>query len=203
MPIINYRTREINCKIVYVGPSLGGKTTNIKAIHAAVPRHNRTDLQCINTEGDRTLFFDYFSLDLEEIQGFQVKFLIYGVPGQPYYKATRKMVLNGVDGLVFVADSDRIRLHDNRESLQDLKEMLREYGYDYNSIPLVFQWNKRDLPDKSTPEELQNALNERGAPAFEAIAIQNKGVIETFRAVCAEVIRKLDESLAQQFYSRR
>lgn len=203
MPIINYKTHEINCKIVYVGPSLGGKTTNIRAIHSIIPSHNRSDLECVNTEGDRTLFFDYFSLDLEEIQGFRSKFLIYGVPGQPYYKATRKMVLNGVDGLVFVADSDNARLEENKESLADMKEMMQHYGYDYQAIPMVFQWNKRDLRYKYPVDELSRALNDRGVPEFEAIAIQNKGVVETFRAVCAEVIRKLDENLTNQFNFKR
>lgn len=201
MPIINYRTREINCKIVYVGPSLGGKTTNIQNIHSLVPAGSRTKLSSIDTEGDRTLFFDYFSMDLEEIAGFKTKFLIYGVPGQPYYRSTRKMVLNGVDGLVFVADSDKSRLDDNRESLQDLKEMLREYGYDYQTIPLVYQYNKRDLFYVTPVEEFEEILNERGCRSLEAIAVQNKGVVETFQAVCAEVIQKLNATLAQQFGS--
>lgn len=201
MPIINYRTREINCKIVYVGPSLGGKTTNIQAIHALIPGNNKTDLQSIDTEGDRTLFFDYFSLDLEEIAGFKTKFLIYGVPGQPYYRSTRKMVLNGVDGLVFVADSDKSRLQDNIESLEDLKSMLAEYGYDYETIPLVFQYNKRDLFFITSVDEFEEVLNERGCRSFEAIAIQYKGVVETFRAVCREVVLKLNETLNQQYGS--
>ncbi len=201
MPIINYRTREINCKIVYVGPSLGGKTTNIQNIHGLVPEASRTKLSSIDTEGDRTLFFDYFSMDLEEIAGFKTKFLIYGVPGQPYYRSTRKMVLNGVDGLVFVADSDKSRVEDNLESLQDLKEMLREYGYDYQTIPLVYQYNKRDLFYVTPVEEFEELLNERGCRSFEAVAVQNKGVVETFRAICAEVIQRLNATLAQQYGS--
>lgn len=203
MPIINYRSREINCKIVYVGPSLGGKTTNIQAIHGFIPQQSRTTLQSIDTEGDRTLFFDYFSMDLHEIAGFKTKFLIYGVPGQPYYRSTRKMVLNGVDGLVFVADSDRSRIQDNRESLDDLKSMLMEYGYDYNTIPLVMQYNKRDLFFVTPVEELEASLNDRGVPSFEAIAVEDRGVKETFRAVCREVIVKLNETLSQQYGSFR
>jgi signal recognition particle receptor subunit beta len=199
MPIINYRTREINCKIVYVGPSLGGKTTNIQNIHTMIPDQNRTRLSSIDTEGDRTLFFDYFSMDLEDIAGFKTKFLIYGVPGQPYYRSTRKMVLNGVDGLVFVADSDKSRIQDNLESLEDLKEMLKEYGYDYATIPMVFQYNKRDLFFITPADEFEELLNDRGCRSFEAIAIQNKGVVDTFRAVCAEVIHKLNNTLAQQY----
>jgi len=203
MPIINYRTREINCKIVYVGPSLGGKTTNIQAIHNLIPGNNRTDLQSIDTEGDRTLFFDYFSIDLEEIAGFKTKFLIYGVPGQPYYRSTRKMVLNGVDGLVFVADSDKSRLQDNLESLEDLKSMLFEYGYDYETIPLVFQYNKRDLFFITPVEEFEEVLNTRDCRSFEAIAVRYKGVVETFRAICREVVLRLNENLTQQYGSFR
>lgn len=201
MPIINYRTREINCKIVYVGTSLGGKTTNIKCIHGLIPQGNRTSLQSIDTEGDRTLFFDYFSMDLEDIAGFKTKFLIYGVPGQPYYRSTRKMVLNGVDGIVFVADSDKSRMNDNMESVADLKSMLAEYGYDYNTIPMVFQYNKRDLFFITSVEEFEETINDRGCRSFEAIAIQNRGVVETFRAICGEVIAKLNTTLNAQFGS--
>lgn len=203
MPIINYRTKEINCKIVYVGPSLGGKTTNVKAIHSMIPEASRTALQSIETEGDRTLFFDYFSFDLDEVAGFRTKFLVYGVPGQPYYRSTRKMVLNGVDGLVFVADSDKSRLQDNIESLLDLKTMLAEYGYDYLSIPMVFQYNKRDLFFVTSTDEFEEALNDRGCRFFEAIAIQNRGVVETFRAICGEVIMKLNSQLASRYGSYR
>lgn len=199
MPIINYRTREINCKIVYVGPSLGGKTTNIENIHQLIPDKNRTNLSSIDTEGDRTLFFDYFSIDLEDIAGFKTKFLVYGVPGQPYYRSTRKMVLNGVDGLVFVADSDKSRLQDNVESMEDLKGMLKEYGYDFDSMPLVFQYNKRDLFFITPVEEFEQVLNHRNCRSFEAIAIENQGVMETFKAICGEVVQKLNNTLAQQF----
>ena len=195
MPIINYKTKEINCKIVYVGPSLGGKTTSIQAIHHTVPHGNRSPLQSINTDGDRTLFFDYFALDLADIQGFKTKFLIYGVPGQPYYKSTRKMVLNGVDGLVFIADSDKYRFSDNMESLLDLKGMLQEYGYIYKKIPMVFQYNKRDLPNITPVEELEQVLNDRRCQHFESIAIQNQGVIETFKAICGEVVESVNHQL--------
>lgn len=203
MPIINYKTREVNCKIVYVGPSLGGKTTNVKAIHGIIPDQSRTALQSIDTEGDRTLFFDYFTFDLEEVAGFKTKFLVYGVPGQPYYRSTRKMVLNGVDGLVFIADSDKSRLNDNLESLQDLKGMLQEYGYDYLSIPMVMQYNKRDLFFVTSIEEFEEALNDRVCRFFEAVAIQNKGVIETFRAICGEVVMKLNSQLTAKYGSYR
>jgi len=182
-----------------VGPSLGGKTTNIQCIHGVIPDQNRTKLSSIETKGDRTLFFDYFSLEIENIGGFKTKFLIYGVPGQPYYRSTRKMVLNGVDGLVFVADSDKTRLQDNLESHEDLKSMLKEYGYDYNTIPLVYQYNKRDLFYITEVEEMEEALNERGCRSFEASAVKGEGVMETFRAVCSEVIQKLNTTLAQQY----
>jgi signal recognition particle receptor subunit beta len=198
MPIVNYKSREINCKIVYVGPSLGGKTTSIMALHSSVPSQHKSHLQTVNTEGDRTLFFDYFSLDLAQIKGLRTNFLIYGVPGQPHYRSTRKMVLNGVDGLIFVADSQRHRLTDNLESMDDLKEMLDEYGYDYDAIPIVFQYNKRDLPDLIPGTELDQALNDRQAQSFESVAIHTKGVIEAFRVLCCEVIEKLNAELASR-----
>lgn len=191
MPIINYKTKEINCKVVYVGPSLGGKTTNIQAIHHSVSPDHRTPLQSVNTDGDRTLFFDYFALNMQEIQGFKMKFLIYGVPGQPYYKSTRKMVLNGVDGLVFIADSAKYRFSDNLESLLDIKGMLMEYGYVFEEIPLIFQYNKRDLPEITPVGEFQRVLNDRNVPYYESIAIQNKGVQQTFQAICNDVMKKL------------
>ncbi len=199
MPIINYRTREINCKIVYVGPSLGGKTTNIQFIHGNLPSDSRTKLSSIDTEGDRTLFFDYFAMEVGDIAGFKTKFLIYGVPGQPYYRSTRKMVLNGVDGLVFVADSDKSRLDDNLESLEDLKAMLKEYGYDYSTIPLIFQYNKRDLFYITEVDEFEDVLNDRGCRSFEAVAIKGEGVSDTFKAICSEVVQKLNNDLAQQY----
>lgn len=196
MPIINYRAREINCKIVYCGPSLGGKTTNIKALHSALPSQHKSPLQIIDTHDDRTLFFDYFSLNLAQIKGMQARFLIYAVPGQDYYKATRKMVLQGVDGIVFVADSDARRLEDNIASLADLKSLLTEHGYDYDSIPLALQFNKRDLPDILSVEQLDQALNDKGSRTFEAIATESKGTVETFKYICSAVVAKLNQDLA-------
>ena len=200
MAIINYKQREINCKIVYVGPSVGGKTTNIQCIHGRLPPDHRSSLQCINTEGDRTLFFDYFSLDVQTVQGMATKFLVYAVPGQPLYRSTRKMVLNGVDGIVFVADSNANRLSDNLEALLEIKAMLEEYGYDYSSIPLVLQYNKRDLENTTPVEEFETMLNDRNCPYFESVAIENKGVIDTFKAICTKVIEHLNERLG--VYSR-
>lgn len=195
MPIINVRAKEINCKIVYCGPSLGGKTTNIKAIYGSLPSQHKSELQVIDTHDDRTLFFDYFSLNLSQIRGMNARFLVYGVPGQDYYKATRKMVLQGVDGVVFVADSDSSRMKDNIASLADLKALLLEHGYDYNTIPLVLQYNKRDLPNISAVDDLNRGLNDKNSPFFEAVAIDGLGVVETFRRICSCVISKLNQDL--------
>ncbi len=192
MPILNIKAREIKCKIVYVGPSLGGKTTNIKAIHDQLPGGHTTELQIIDTHDDRTLFFDYFSVNLAKIKGMQTRFLVYAVPGQDYYKATRKMVLQGVDGIVFVADSDSARLQDNLASMADLKALLLEHGYDYQALPLVLQWNKRDLPNISSVDQLNQLLNNKGSMHVEAVAIEGTGVAETFKAICAQVIANLN-----------
>ena len=195
MPIINTKEREISCKIVYYGPSLGGKTTNIQQIHAKSPADQRSQLQCVNTQGDRTLFFDHFDLNLGSVGGMKTRFQIYGVPGQVRYRVTRKMVLSGVDGVVFVADSSGSRLGHNIESLEDLRWLLSEYDYDFASIPLVFQYNKRDLPDARPVEELARMLDQCCRQAFEAVAIEGVGVTETFKAVCAEVVAKLNGSM--------
>lgn len=193
MPILNLRTREISCKIVYVGPSLGGKTTNIKSLHEQLPAQHRSELQIIDTADERTLFFDYFSVNLARVKGMQTKFLCYAVPGQDYYKSTRKMVLQGVDGIVFVADSDSARLNDNIAALADLKALLLEHGYDYDAIPLVLQFNKRDLPNICSVEQLNTALNDKGSRHVEAVAIEGKGVAETFKTICSAVIIRLNE----------
>jgi signal recognition particle receptor subunit beta len=195
MPVINYRAREVNCKIVYCGPSLGGKTTNIKAIYGLLPSPHKSELQIIDTHDDRTVFFDYFSIDLAQIKGMNARFLVYGVPGQDYYKATRKMVLQGVDGIVFVADSESRRLKDNLASMADVKALLLEHGYDYSNMPFVLQFNKRDLENTSSIEELNRTLNDRNHSFFEAVAIDGIGVSETFKAVCAAVVAKLNQDL--------
>jgi signal recognition particle receptor subunit beta len=195
MPIVNYKAREISCKLVYCGPSLGGKTTNIKSLYNMLPPENRSDLRIIDTHDDRTLFFDFFSLSLARIHGMQVKFLIYAVPGQAYYQVTRKMVLQGVDGVVFVADSERRRLADNVASLEDLKNLLSQHKYHYTNLPLTLQYNKRDLPDILSPDELNRALNELNRPWFESVATQGRGVQETFRAACSAVLARLGGEL--------
>lgn len=193
MPILNLKNREISLKIVYCGPSLGGKTTNIKAIHQHLPGQHCSELQIIDTADERTLFFDYFSVNLAKIKGMQTRVMCYAVPGQDYYKATRKMVLQGVDGIVFVADSDASRLDDNRASLADLKALLLEHGYDYASIPLVLQFNKRDLPNLCSVQQLNETLNDKQSRWIEAVAIDGIGVVETFKAIATAVIARLNE----------
>jgi len=198
MPILNIKAREVGVKIVYVGPALGGKTTNIEKLHAKLPDDTVSELRTVKTEQDRTLFFDNFSLDLPLLNNMRTKISVYGVPGQSHYRATRKAVLAGVDGLVFVADSQRHREYDNIESLRDIKSLLQEYGYDFDKIPVVMQFNKRDLPDPMPIEEMNRQLNAGVLPFFEAIAIQNKGVLETFRAVVKLVTAQLGHELARK-----
>lgn len=194
MPIFNLKAREINCKIVYCGPGLGGKTTNIKTLYANLPNTSKSELQIIDTADDRTMFFDYFSIDLAKVKGMQTRFLCYAVPGQDYYKSTRKMVLQGVDGIVFVADSQANRLNDNIAAMADIKALLHEHGYDFETIPFVLQFNKRDLPNVASVEEMNAALNLRKWPTQEAIATDGTGVTESFRAICSQVIAKLNQS---------
>jgi len=199
MSLLNFRKREVNCKIVYYGPSLGGKTTNITGVYQKTPEANRGPLQCVDTQGDRTLFFDHFELSLGKVGDMTTRFQLYAVPGQPRYRSTRRMVLGGVDGVVFVADSDRGRLGDNVESLTDMRQLLTDSGYDYEKTPMVIQYNKRDLPDAHSIEELEHTLNERGCRSFEAVAIEGQGVIETFKAICAQVVTKLNDDIATAF----
>ncbi len=191
MSLINYASREINCKIVYYGPGLGGKTTNIKFIYSKIAPEARGKLVSLDTELDRTLFFDFLPVDLGEVKGFKVRFHLYTVPGQVYYNASRKLILKGVDGIVFVADSQLERLEDNIESLENLIENLKEYNLSLDKIPFVMQYNKRDLPNIASIEDLNKSLNIINAPYFEAVANQGIGVFETLKAVVKEVIRNL------------
>lgn len=197
MATLNYAFKEISCKIVYYGPGLGGKTTNIRVIFDSVPAKSRGELVSLSTEQDRTLFFDFLPLSLGEVKGFRTKFQIYTVPGQVFYNATRKLVLRGVDGIVFVADSQRDRLQDNIESFINLEENLSEYGYSLRSIPYVIQYNKRDLPDISSVEELERAINSDTVQYFEAIALQGIGVKETLKAISAAVLSRLSKISTQ------
>ena len=184
---INFATREVNCKIVYYGPGLSGKTTNLEMIHTKIPASHRGELTSIATEGDRTLFFDFMPLDLGKIGGMTTRFQLYTVPGQVYYNATRKLVLQGVDGIIFVADSQQGKLQENIDSLRNLEENLAEYGLDLTTVPHVFQYNKRDLPNVIPVEELNAVLNKFNAPYFEAVAITGEGVFPTLKK-CAELV---------------
>ncbi len=190
---INFAAREINCKIVYYGPGRSGKTTNLEQIHATSPKKCVGEMVSIATETDRTLFFDFLPLDIGKVAGMQVRFQLYTVPGQVYYNATRKLVLQGVDGVVFVADSQRSMFEENVESLQNLFDNLRENGYDPDTIPLVMQWNKQDLPDLTPIEELEAKLNPKGLPSNGAVAIQGKGVFESLKKIAYLVLEKLNK----------
>ncbi len=193
MSLVNYATREITCKIVYYGPGRSGKTTNLHYIHGQVPTDRKGQMVSLATQTDRTLFFDFLPIDLGTISGFSTRFQLYTVPGQVYYQTTRKLVLQGADGVVFVADSQSRQLQENIESFQDLHENLAEQGVDARSMPLVVQYNKIDLPDElRTPvPELEDAINFRGVPSFSADALHGPGVFETLRGISEQVLRKL------------
>ena len=195
MSFVNYHTKEINCKIVYYGPGLGGKTTNIQYIYQRTSSQNKGQMITLNTENERTLFFDFLPLDLGEIRGFKTRFHLYTVPGQVFYEASRKLILRGVDGLVFVADSQVERMEANIESLQSLERNLSEQGYDLSRIPIVMQWNKRDLPNIVPVEDLQQQLNKRKVPAFEAVATNGQGVFETLKMVSKSVLLNIKGGL--------
>jgi signal recognition particle receptor subunit beta len=221
MSMINYASREINCKIVYYGSGLGGKTTNLEHIYGKVQPDTRGKLISLATETERTLFFDFLPVDLGTIRGFKTRFHLYTVPGQVYYNASRKLILKGVDGIVFVADSQTERMEANQEAMQNLYDNMAEYGYDLTKMPFVIQYNKRDLPNAAPVRELQAALNpgwEITEPAkqrvtpdagenlveqlpsgewieratyFEAVAVTGDGVFETLRAVSKLVLKSL------------
>ncbi len=195
MSLVNFTTREITCKIVYYGPGRSGKTTNLQYIYTQVPDDRKGRMVSLATQTDRTLFFDFLPIDLGSISGFTTKFQLYTVPGQVYYNATRKLVLQGADGVVFVADSQLRQLDENIESLQNLQANVLEHGIDVRTLPMVVQFNKQDLPRELilSPEELDDALNFRGHPTFPADALHGTGVFETLKAISAEVLRKLSE----------
>ena len=196
MSLVNFTTREITCKIVYYGPGRSGKTTNLQYIYGQVPDDRKGRMVSLATQTDRTLFFDFLPLELGSISGFTTKFQLYTVPGQVYYNATRKLVLQGADGVVFVADSQVRQLDENIESLQNLQANVLEHGIDVRSLPMILQYNKQDLPRELilSTTELDDALNFRGLPSFSADALHGQGVFETLKAVSAEVLRKLSES---------
>lgn len=199
MSVVNYSTREITCKIVYYGPGRSGKTTNLMQIYSQLPEDRKGKMVSLATETDRTLFFDFLPLDLGTISGFNTRFQLYTVPGQVYYAATRKLVLQGVDGVVFVADSQSRQLAENVESLQDLHANLADDGFDPRTMPLVMQYNKRDLPaEEVTPiEELDDRLNFRGVPYFAANAINGGGVFESLRSIASIVLARLSAPAAK------
>ena len=186
---INFAQKTVNVKIVYYGPGMSGKTTNLEVIHQRAPDQNRGDLTSISTDGDRTLFFDYMPLELGTVAGMRTSFQLYTVPGQVYYNSTRKLVLQGVDGVIFVADSSASMLDQNLESIRNLEENLNEYGKSLADLPHVIQWNKRDLPDAMSTDELDRHLNHHGAPTFEATANSGQGVFPTLKALAANVLR--------------
>jgi hypothetical protein len=190
---INFAQKEIQCKIVYYGPGMSGKTTNLEIVHGKVPAQARGELTSIATTGERTLYFDYMPLDLGQIAGIKTKFQLYTVPGQVYYKSTRRLVLQGVDGVVFVADSSAAKLKENLESLQDLEENLKELGKSVKDVPIVLQYNKRDMPDAMSVEELQKQLNPHGLPYVEAVAKTGEGVFPTLKNLSSRVLEAVNK----------
>jgi len=191
MSFINYSSREINCKIVYYGPGLCGKTTNLQYVYAKTNPDAKGKMISLATETERTLFFDFLPLSLGEIRGFKTRFHLYTVPGQVFYDASRKLILKGVDGVVFVADSQIERMEANIESVENLRVNLSEQGYDLDRIPYVVQYNKRDLPNVATVEELRRLLNPRNVPEYQAVAPTGVGVFETLKAVAKLVLTEL------------
>ncbi|HVP38599.1 MAG TPA: GTPase domain-containing protein [Candidatus Saccharimonadales bacterium] len=195
MVVVSYSGREINAKLVYYGTGLSGKTTNLEFIYGAIPSNSRGKMVSMKTQNDRTLFFDLLPVDLGEISGFKTRFMLYTVPGQVFYNATRKLVLRGADAIVFVVDSERGRMQENKDSLQNLIDNLAEYNLSLDQLPWVLQYNKRDLPDVYTVEELNRELNPKGVPWFEAIAVRGDGVFETFRGVSRLLLENLNKEL--------
>jgi len=188
MAFINYAAREINCKIVYYGPGLCGKTTNLQWIHGKTRPDAKGKLITLATETDRTLFFDFMPIELGTIRGFRTRFHLYTVPGQVFYEASRKLILKGVDGVVFVADSQEVRHDANLDSMDNLKQNLKDHGYDPLTIPYVLQFNKRDLPMVLPSEQLRQDLVFRGEPTFDAVATDGTGVFETLKGIIKQVL---------------
>ena len=191
MSFINFPAREINCKIVYYGAGLGGKTTNLQVVYDKTAEKQKGKMISLATETDRTLFFDFLPLDLGTVRGFKTRFHLYTVPGQVFYEASRKLILRGVDGVVFVADSQDERMDANIEALDNLRENLKEYGYDFLKIPYVLQLNKRDLPNVLPVDDLKKELVKKGEPVFEAVAFQGIGVFETLKEIARQVLVEL------------
>ncbi len=203
MVLVSYSGKEINAKLVYYGPGLSGKTTNLEQIYGSIPQTHRGKMVSMKTKTERTLFFDFLPVNLGELAGFKTRFLLYTVPGQVYYNATRKLVLKGVDAVVFVADSKRGKMDENVESLDNLKENLRENGLTLDTLPWVIQYNKRDLPDAYSLDELQQVLNPQNVPFYEAVATNGQGVVETFKAVSKLLLRKLSKEVGAPILSNK
>jgi hypothetical protein len=195
MAVFNYAGGEINAKIVYYGPGLSGKTTNLEFIYSKLPRENKGKMVSMKTRTDRTLFFDFLPIDIGEINGMKVRFLLYTVPGQVYYNATRKLVLKGVDAVVFVADSAPDRMQENKEALQNLEDNLNDLGLTLKTIPWVIQYNKRDLPSRMEREIMEKELNPDAVPSFEAVASKGGGVYETFAGIAKLVFKNMQDEL--------
>ncbi len=193
---INWKLREINLKIVYYGPSLSGKTTSLQYIHSKTHPERRGELVSLKTREDRTLYFDFMQFQLGEIGGLKPKFNIYTVPGQVYYRGTRKLVLKGVDGIVFVADSQAVRLDENVQAIRDLKEDLKELGSLPRDIPIILQCNKRDLSNIVPVETLKSHLGLNGVPTFESVAVQGTGVLDGLKSIVNQVVRKVQGKLS-------
>lgn len=195
MSFLNYSTKEINFKIVYYGPGLSGKTTNIKKIYEKVKSDSKGKLVSLATETERTLFFDFFPLDLGTVKGYKVKFHLYTVPGQIYYSSSRKLIMKGVDGVVFVADSQRERFEANIESLQDMFDNLKEYNIEFKTLPYILQLNKRDLPNITPVNEMITALRKKDEPVIESISLHGDGVIETLKSISKLIMVNVKQKL--------
>jgi len=191
LSFINFAAREINCKIVYYGAGLGGKTTNLQVIYQKTADQQKGKMISLATETERTLFFDFLPLDLGSVRGFKTRIHLYTVPGQVFYDASRKLILRGVDGIVFVADSQEQRMDANVEALENLMANLREHGYDFNKIPYVLQLNKRDLPNILPIDMLSTELRKKNEPIVEAVAFQGVGVFETLKEIAKQVLTEL------------
>ncbi len=191
LSFINFAAREINCKIVYYGAGLGGKTTNLQVIYQKPAEQQKGKMLSLATETERTLFFDFLPLDLGSVRGFKTRIHLYTVPGQVFYDASRKLILRGVDGIVFVADSQEQRMDANVEALDNLMSNLKEHGYDFNKIPYVLQLNKRDLPNILSPDTLNKELRKKNEAVVEAVAFQGVGVFETLKEIARQVLTEL------------
>lgn len=191
MSFINYNSKEINCKIVYFGPSMIGKTTNLQFIYSQTHPDGKGKMISLQTDTERTLFFDFLPLALGTLRGFKIRFHLYTVPGQSYYDAMRKSILRGVDGIVFVSDSQVTRMEANLENLATLRSNLEEQGYEIENIPLVYQYNKRDLPNVCPIPEMAKVLNPRGLPSYEAVASNGFGVLETLKGLSKLILKDL------------